>query len=400
MPKIKEPDRFDRVLCRKVYHDDLYDSLFDMAKFGTEHCQHIKNIRLKRQLYAGQLFKLECFVEDLLSDKLIPFMPRPGNAGSIDYEPTSLSATYFTLVPDFIEAVKALSPMYEYCERITVFKSCADSMGLLAVRLDWKDIWRDAKKNDPRFNGASAADIFNDLVNAIRAEWKVKGFQVKLSKRKAEANERYLDYCKYVDSLFAEDTGRARLIVLRIDLYYAKQFAKRKSAFDIRDDLNSLLAHTRHKSAIFRGMEGYIAKLEYGVDKGFHWHTIFFFDGSERKGPAHCKIAKDIGEYWKKLITKGLGDYWNINDNADHYDRLDRRGIGIIHWYDTKLISNLKEHVVGYLCKMDQFIKPTLDFNADSKSSVRLMRRGDFPKKRTDKLGRPRVAKGKNPADQ
>jgi hypothetical protein len=397
MPKINESDRFDRVLCRKIYYHDLYDSLFDTTAFDAKKRQ---NITLSCKNHASALYKLECFVEDLLSNQEPPFKPRPDNAGSMNYDQTFLSETYFKAVPDFIQVVNALSPKYEYSERINVFISCAGSMGLLGVRLDWNNIWMDPEKYDPRFNGASAADIFNHLANGIRSEWKVKGLQAKLSKRKAEANERYVDYCNYVDSLFAEDTGRARLIVLRIDLYYDKQYAKSKSAFDIRDDLNSLLARTRHKLTIFGGMEGYIAKLEYGVDKGFHWHTIFFFDGSERKGPAHCKIAKDIGEYWKESITNSLGDYWNINNNADHYDRLDRRGIGIIHWYDTKLISNLKEHVLGYLCKMDQFIKPKLDFNPESKPSVRLMRRGDFPKKRTDKLGRPRVAKGKNPADQ
>lgn len=390
MRKIKESDRFDRILCRKIYHDDLYASLFDTTKFDAE---KRRNIKITCQFHAHQLFKLECFVDELLSNEEPPFKLRSGNADSKDYDRTSLATTYFQLVPSFVEVVNVLSPMYEYSERINVFISCCGSMGLLTKRLDWKNIWLDQKKKDHRFGGDSAAEIFNILVNEIRSEWKAQGLQAKVNKRKTEANERYVDYCKYVDSLFAEHKGHARLIVLRIDLNYDKQFANNMSVFDIRDDLNQLLKNKRHNFSVLGSMKGYIAKLEYGVDKGFHWHTLFFFDGSERKGASHSYMAEAIGKYWNTVITKDRGAYWNVNNNADHYDRLARRGIGVINWDDAKLISNLKEFVVGYLCKMDQFIKPILDSNVKLESKVRLLRRGDFPKKRPNKQGRPRMNK-------
>jgi hypothetical protein len=93
-----------------------------------------------------------------------------------------------------------------------------------------------------------------------------------------------------------------------------------------------------------------------------------------------------MGEYWINTITEGRGDYWNVNKNADHYDKLGRRGIGVINWNDTELRNNLEEFVIGYLCKVDQFIRPKWG------QKVRLFRRGLFPKKRINNRGRPRKA--------
>jgi hypothetical protein len=95
-------------------------------------------------------------------------------------------------------------------------------------------------------------------------------------------------------------------------------------------------------------------------------------------------LANKIGEYWVNIITKGRGDYWNVNDKSDQYEKLGRCGIGVIKWDNDRLRKNLKEYVVQYLCKVDQFIKPKFG------GKVRLIRRGKFPEISVNKLGRPR----------
>ena len=95
-------------------------------------------------------------------------------------------------------------------------------------------------------------------------------------------------------------------------------------------------------------------------------------------------MAEAIGEYWKNIITKGRGAYWNVNARADQYDKLGRLGIGVINYNDDKLRSNLREFVVSYLCKEDQY------FRSKGGPKVKLLRKKDIPEMPDSKLGRPR----------
>lgn len=215
----------------------------------------------------------------------------------------------------------------------------------------------------------SAAELFNMLVKEIRSYWKTNKIQTKVNARKNEANRQYDDYCRYADSLFA---NRAKLLVLRVDLFYKKGHHNDIDILTITEDLNHLFENKRGNS-IFDFMKGYIAKLQYGAEKGLHWHVLFFFDGSMRNNSSHIHLAELIGEYWIETITNGRGDYWNVNAYADRYDKLDRRGIGVIRWWEEPLRNNLKNLVIQYLCKTDQFIKPKCS------PKVRLFRRGNYP---------------------
>ena len=365
-------DRLDRNLCQRLYKKELYDSLFDPTK--------LQNLKFGSKFYASQLFELECFVDELQSNDETPFVQCFGNGGRKEYAHASLASQYFGLMPDFIDVVNMLSPRYDYNERVNAFITGCRSMGLLSERLKWNNIYVDPKITYPRFDGASAAEIFNTLVKNIRSEWKKKNIQAKVNARKKDAIERHVAYSKYVDSLY--DDGCASLMVLRINLGYKEQSANSINILDIRKDLNHLFEY-KHSNSIFDFMKGYIAKLKYDVDKGIYWHVLFFFDGSKRNNSSHIHSAENIGEYWETTITKGRGDYWKINDNAYHYDA-GRRGIWVINLSDAELRKNLKEFVVGDLCKVDQFIKPKLG------KRVKLIRRGNFPKKIVKKRGRPR----------
>lgn len=218
------------------------------------------------------------------------------------------------------------------------------------------------------------------MVNKIRGEWKSNNIQAKVNRRIGDVNDCYNEYCDYVDSLFEY---RAKIMVLRFDLFYGSQYATSATIFDMQKDLDHLIANRRSNS-LFDFKIGHIVKIEYGIEKGVHCHVILFFDGSERKNSSHIHLTNEIDEYWVNVITKGRGSYYNINNNAGHYDKLGRCGIGGIKWDNDKLRKNLKEYVVQYLCKVDQFIKPKFG------SKVRLIRRGEFHEMPVNKLGRPR----------
>lgn len=283
----------------------------------------------------------------------------------------------FKLLPDFLQIIKLLVPHNEYSERVEVFRESVVSLNLPPLIPNWPDIFMaDLKGNE----FSRYADIFNDLVDTIRINWKLK-YHAKFYVRQKEATEREIEYCRYADALHDQ---YARLVVIRLDLHYKREYANNITVHDAIRDLNRLYQNSRHNS-IFKYRVGFIEKLEYGGNgKGIHIHAIYFFDGSKRNNPSHVYIAQQIGEYWVNTVTKGLGDYWNINDKAANYEKLGILGIGVINSQDTKLRHNLKQRVIAYLCKIDQFIRPRFG------PGVKLICRGNFPKKSTIKRGRPR----------
>ncbi len=170
--------------------------------------------------------------------------------------------------------------------------------------------------------------------------------------------------------------------MLRVDFSYQKEFFSEIDLQTTLKDRKRFLANKRC-NAIFNDRIGYIVKLEYAVEKGFHWHVILFFDGSERRKASHIHSAQQIGEYWVERSTKGRGDYWNCNANIDDFKQKGICGIGPIHANDHALRINLCYRVVGYLCKTDQYFKPKREL------PLKRIRKGKPPEIRAIKLGRP-----------
>ena len=368
----RESDRLDRSFCQFVYKTEC-ESLFDT--------EDIQTYRHPKRFCSHQLYKLECFIDDLISSiEKTPFMPRISRSGKNEYDFTELAKTYFCLIPSFIDVVNMLSPKYDYNEHITLFTSCCHGMGLLDKRLDWKNIWLSPSIAYPEFGGVTAADLFNRLVKDIKSRYKSEGVKSRIRTRRSDAEEEFNDYCSYENSMFEVC---ANLIVLRIDLYYKKEFSKAIDIYSVIDDLNHLVKNKRC-NLIFKDMVGYIAKIEYAVEKNIHIHSIFFFDGSKRLRTSHAHFSKQIGEYWVSTITKGRGDYWNSNARIKDFMKLGICGIGPVHANDIKTRQNLRNIVIRYLCKTDQFFRPK------AKPRTKLIRRGNYPQKPPVKLGRPR----------
>lgn len=119
------------------------------------------------------------------------------------------------------------------------------------------------------------------------------------------------------------------------------------------------------------------------MDHGYHFHLLLFFDGSKRSNQSDIYLAKEIGEYWKNVITPGRGRYWNSNARKQNFQFLGRLGVGTIHASDENTIENLL-HIVRYFCKKEQFCKPL------ASPKTKLLRKGKTPKLPRVKPGRPR----------
>ncbi len=373
MPTMSASGRLDRKECSHTY-TRLADEIFLTAEAIGSPPKKFSNFK-----YASYLAHVECFIEDVVRDDAIPFVRRYTGTDRISHDRNRLTDAYFKLIPIFIETVGFLSPKYEYNEHITLFADCCGAMGLRHDMYYWGICEQVPALGNPHIDLLTGAEIYNALVARIRQEWKARDVKLKIYNRRKESRERYAEYCKYADSLFEK---YARLLVIRLDVFYQKQLAAAPDVHAVVADLNRLL-NNRRSNTLFYAMCGYIAKIEYGIEKGIHIHLIYFFDGSKRNNSSHVHLAQEIGEYWVSTITKGCGAYWNCNAEASAYESRGRRGIGIVNHYDEKARANLS-YVIRYLCKTDQYLRPKIG------AKVRLIRRGDFHPIPAVKRGRRR----------
>lgn len=222
-------------------------------------------------------------------------------------------------------------------------------------------------------------------------------FKEEIKKKKKAISKNKMSLLRYIESLFEY---RSRLLVLRIDFSYEKNNGKHTTvnqeeitlsgwhtnsqkkleewSVEVRKQRNQLIKELKKKYK--KDLVGYVWKLEYGAEKAFHYHMIFFLD--ESKHHQDVRIAESIGEMWKDEITNGKGIYWNCNAKKDHYKKNNRIATGKIKHDDQQLRENLNL-MASYLTKPDYFVKLTLSDGARTF--------GKGVKLKKVKSGRPRI---------
>lgn len=215
-----------------------------------------------------------------------------------------------------------------------------------------------------------------DLIEVIRQKSVTPEFKAKLNQRRIDSKRNFVSMSEYTSALFE---FKSPLLVLRIDFSYHKEFSKFMSKEEARADMARFLGNRRSNKRLFKGWLGYILKMEYGINKGYHWHALLFFNGSVRQRDVHLSL--EIGKYWDEVITKGRGQFFSSNARTDIPE--DKYGIGRIHRSDMLKRNNLL-NVVGYLTKSEQFIRL-----AKVGSKDKSITKGEVPI-RTSNAGRPR----------
>lgn len=187
----------------------------------------------------------------------------------------------------------------------------------------------------------------------------------------------------YIDSLF---DNYYQLLVIRVDLGYHQgnhitcQVDVANKYWEAKHDFEHLFNNAKMNS-LFEHKVGHIWSLEYGPDKGYHYHLILFFDGSKVQHDVY--LAMRVGEYWIYPITAGRGVYWNCNDHKDDYFKC---GIGMIHYSEGEKIKHLKQ-AAAYLIKVDHYARLLTPGNG------RTFGRGEILPPRIEGPGRPRLYK-------
>ncbi|WP_250478874.1 MULTISPECIES: inovirus-type Gp2 protein [unclassified Caballeronia] len=344
--------------------------------------------------YTDNLHRLVSFMEGVLNTDEVPYVVTVLN-GKTKVKAASPLARHFLGFKNFFELY---ATDLDYSPDIALFFDC-----LLKhrIRVGWF--------NHPGFDYGSETEgeIANDFVQFLRAEAETQDVRKRLASWRRNANKNLVRIRQYVDLLFER---HARLEVLRVDLLYREACvddqsvvaagerlfaASQKTQCDMldgkrtvrenlaridvrtaKDDMAHFLRNMRNNS-IFDDMVGYIWKLEYSRWSGYHFHCVFFYDGSKvQKGAYH---ARRIGEYWSNTITRARGFAHNCNLDQRRYRNW---GIGRVDYDDAEKRVKL-DQALAYLAKREQYVR------VKPGSKCRVFQTGVVKQKST--AGRPRT---------
>ena len=141
----------------------------------------------------------------------------------------------------------------------------------------------------------------------------------------------------------------SRLLVVRMDLLYHYEMSQHVPIEIAQDHRLDLLRDRREYPEMFYGLVGYAWGLECGEQSnGYHYHMLFFYDGSLRHEDISIGFA--IDRLWKH-ITHDFGYTKISNMDKDKFSNNGTLGIGMIHRTDWKLRKNLIERVAAYITK-------------------------------------------------
>ena len=287
-----------------------------------------------------------------------------GKNGEASLQRNYSGAILYKLLKINVSQDKRLRSLYTFEPYIALMVKQIEAFGLTYNLL--RSVHRESEENE------GLVQKLNSCVDSIRLEARSKAFQGKLKNYQRSSNKNYKELTSYVDALFDH---YSRLLVVRVDLSYQKRHAKTTQA-EAQQDREHLFRNTR-SNKLFENMVGYIWKLEHGSEKGFHYHTIFFFDGS--KVQQDIIKALQIGRYWTDIVTKGRGLYYNCNLDKSAYKRC---GIGMVDHRDSSMRDTLTSLAVPYLTKTDLYMK--------LQTTGRGMGKMERPRQK-DPRGRPRA---------
>lgn len=157
----------------------------------------------------------------------------------------------------------------------------------------------------------------------------------------------------YLNALW--EHGPSRMLFVRVDLGIRFEYQSSMHFIEFCDYFKRMIANRRSKPSIFRHYVGMIWRLEWTIDKSYHYHCLFIFDGARVRNAVYYGDA--IGDYWMKNITEGIGTYWNSNREADNFPE---SGIGMIDRRDIRKRHILLTRVLAYLTKSDFEIREAI----------------------------------------
>lgn len=339
------------------------------------------------QNLSEKLFEIEQLVHAVIKQQDDPlYTVIDQGKGVIQVTPSALANRLSLTIKDYLYPLLDQFPIHEFNPYINVFfRSVINANVMESIEQHTA-----LKKQRDRYQVDGDYPVMQELmkrmhvcVNQIKEETNSEAFKKIIYNANHLSKNNHDSMMRYVDSLFDH---LSKLLVVRIDLGYHKgnqiisQADIPAKYWQAKSHFKHLLNNTRSNS-LFKHLVGYIWSLEYGPEKGFHYHLILFFDGSKVRQDEI--LSRMVGDYWVDCIAGSQGSYWNCNANKHKY--LDYCGIGLIHYSDTEKRAYLKQ-AAAYLIKIDHYARMLTPGNG------RNFGRGEILTPRTKTVGRPRAA--------
>lgn len=233
---------------------------------------------------------------------------------------------------------------YQPTPHIQAFLETEEALGL-KERAQAGDQTNQCWVRRSRLSEESVNTLIDRLVHRVRS----KNFRRHVAKRLFAAHENFRRGQMLIDRLFDR---HSKLNVIRIDLGYRRDHSP--SLAQVKSDFSRLMNNYRRNSA-FDTVLGFIWRLEWAPQTGYHFHLLIFLDGSRTLRDAFA--AHRFGLYWEVSITEGRGRHHNCNFAKDKYRRL---GIGMTSHADTEKRGVLVHDVLSYLTKLEELARPRL----------------------------------------
>lgn len=196
--------------------------------------------------------------------------------------------------------------------------------------------------------------VLNDFVEDYRLVAKSPDFKNAVNANKRGCNKNRQGINELIDSVF---TLHSRVVAIRLDCTYKRPKGMKDDEFNryiteeqARADIEAFKGKkTSHE--LFKNALAYVIKMEMGPTKGIHFHVLLLLDGRQHR--KDISIATMLGQHWVKL-TDGRGMYFNCNLK---WKGKSQCAVGTIHRDDQELRNGLKERVVTYMTKIDEYFQ-------------------------------------------
>lgn len=355
--------------------EDMRDAIFQSTLAYIQHEDHATAMITNDFDEVMGIWRLMCLVQKVIKSKGVLF--------SLKKEYGRKRLHYAKLGWNILSALRGLGefqrqfPMHKPHPYAELFYRLSQERNLYH-QLYWAPPFSDAELQN-------ICDVLNGFVESIRSEARTAKCRASVNHFIRAAKENYASLIAYLNAWFQD---RSRLLVLRVDWGYRKERGwpdNKQSATayeEVKKHREDFFSKMRSCPELFEHLLGYAIKLEYGLEKGFHYHGLFLFDGAKVR--EDVTLARLIGERWV-AITEDKGLYFNCNAQKSVYPQC---GIGMVHADDTVAREGLKK-IAQYMTKCDSVIKLVPPGNGRS------FFKGEMPKPKEKKRGRPRQEKGR-----
>ncbi|MBB6580913.1 inovirus-type Gp2 protein [Ralstonia solanacearum] len=299
---------------------------------------------------------------------LFELVPRRRVLGTVEYVPavmikaTKLGERFLQCLRMDVDRITDLYAIEDFNPYFRLFRQAAMQGAVDRGEVYCVDAWSGsvlgeyARRHPLSVDGQleDFAERLGNAVEMIKKQGRSQSFRQEKWAFEKPAGENYDSLVALIRANFA---ACHHLLILRIDLGYAQYYCdpalsgeQAVSYVDVRRHRHALIRFIKRRlpKGAYRG---YALKLEFGLDKTYHYHVLVLLNGDVVREAA--TISKLIGDYWKQYITEGKGGAYNCN--AATYKE---SGIGSVRYFDEKR-AILETVVAAYLTKVDFYIRMT-----------------------------------------